>query len=141
MNERGNGYARWYCYMKMKMENGYIYIVEANAMQSAVIKSWQQMKWNKKNRWWAGFASLELLDKLSRLVTLPEPINAERCHMAAVQEAVDRERIKPAEEVKPLVDYPVKKELYSHQVRAANMAMITFGLVNPPDQETEGLAR
>lgn len=125
--------------MKMKMENGYIYIIEANAMQYAVIKSWQQMKWDKKNRWWSGFASLELLDKLSGLVKLPEPVNAERHHMAAVQKAVDKERVKPAEEVKPFVKYPVKKKLYTHQIRASNMCLLTFGLAEPPGQEIKGV--
>lgn len=42
------------------------------------------------------------------------------------------ERIKAAEEVKPLVKYPVRKKLYTHQVRAANMALMVFGLAKPP---------
>lgn len=117
--------------MKMKMENGYIYIIEAGATQSEMLKSWKYMiKWDKRNKWWKGAASLELLGRLSGLVSLPEAIKAEYRHMEAVQKAVDKERVKAAEKVKPFVKYPVRKKLYTHQVRAANMCLLTFGLIN-----------
>lgn len=120
--------------MKMKMEDGYIYIIEADATQSEILKSWKYMvKWDKRNKWWKGFASLELLGRLSGLVSLPAAIKAEYQDMAAVQKAVDKERVKAAEEVKPFVNYPVKKKLYTHQVRAANMCLLTFGLVKSND--------
>ena len=77
--------------MKMKMENGYIYIIEAGATQSEMLKSWKYMiKWDKRNKWWKGAASLELLGRLSGLVSLPEAIKAEYQHMEAVQKAVDK---------------------------------------------------
>lgn len=115
--------------MKIKMEDGYIYIIEANITQTEILKSWMQLKWDKKMRWWKGAVNLELLDKLSRLIPLPDVIKAEHRRLKAVQDAVDAERIKAAEEVKPLVKYHVKKKLYTHQVRAANMALMVFGLV------------
>jgi len=31
---------------------------------------------------------------------------------------------------KPIVEYPVKKKLFKHQIRGANMALMTFGLLN-----------
>ena len=118
--------------MKIKMENGYIYIIEANITQTAIFKSWMQLKWDKKMQWWAGAVNLELLNKLSKIIPLPDVIKAEHRRLKAVQDAVDKERIKAAEDIKPLVKYPIKKKLYTHQVRAANMCLLTFGLVKSP---------
>lgn len=117
--------------MKIKMEDGYIYIIEANITQTEILKSWTQLKWDKKMRWWKGAVNLELLDKLSSTFQMPPSIKAEHDRLNAIQDAVDAERIKAAEDIKPLVKYPVKKKLYTHQVRAANMALMVFGLVEP----------
>lgn len=117
--------------MKIKMKNGYIYIIEANITQTEILKSWIQLKWDKKMQCWAGAISLELLDKLSSTFQMPPSIKAEHDRLNAIQDAVDKERIKAAEDIKPLVKYPVKKKLYTHQVRAANMALMVFGLVEP----------
>jgi hypothetical protein len=48
-----------------------------------------------------------------------------------ITRAVDRERIR-AEPV-PLYKYPVKLPLYKHQVRGVNMALLTFGFIDPPE--------
>lgn len=117
--------------MKIKKEDGYIYIIEANITQTEILKSWTQLKWDKKMRWWKGAVNLELLDKLSSTFQMPPSIKAEHDRLNAIQDAVDAERIKAAEDIKPLVKYPVKKKLYTHQVRAANMALMVFGLVEP----------
>ena len=119
--------------MRMKMENGFIYIIEADQVQMAVIKSWGMMKWSRKNAMWTGLVGRELLNRLSSLVPLPAPVEEERKRLAAVQEAVDFERTLPAEELKPLMKYPVTKDLYTHQTRAANMALLTFGIVDPKE--------
>ena len=74
--------------MKIKMEDGYIYIIEANAKQTATLTLYQQLKWDEKMQWWKGAINLELLDKLSGLVPLPEIIMAEHRRLA-----VDAERI------------------------------------------------
>ena len=37
----------------------------------------------------------------------------------------------------PLYKYPVKYPLFKHQTRGANMALITFGLIDPPDVPDE----
>ena len=50
-----------------------------------------------------------------------------------IAQAVDRERMEA--EPDPLYKYPVKYPLFKHQTRAANMALITFGLVPPPGKE------
>ena len=44
--------------------------------------------------------------------------------------AVDRERMNPKPE--PLIPPPVKVSPFTHQVRGYNMALMTFGLVDPP---------
>ena len=118
--------------MRIKMDNGCIVIIEADSPQTAVLKSWGgMMKWNKKQNWWEGLVCAELLNRLSKLIPLPKPLNAERYRLNAVQEAVDAERVRPTEDLKPFAKYPVKRNLYAHQMRAANMALLTFGLMDP----------
>jgi len=104
-------------------------IVEADNVQFTVIKSWNKMRWDKKNHALIGTADLELLDRLAGLVRLPPNIEQRRSELRAVQNAVDRERVK--EHPEPLYKYPVKMPLYAHQTRGANMALITFGWVPP----------
>ncbi len=87
------------------------------------------MKWDKKTQTLRGAADLELLDKLSSIVRLPPAAENRRQRLRAVQDAVDRERINP--EPVPFFKYPVKMPLYAHQVRGANMAMLTFGWAQP----------
>lgn len=117
--------------MRMKMQEGILYLAADNASEAAALKSWNQVKWDKRYRCWTALVSLELLDKLSVLQKspLPEVIEAERTRLRAVQKAVDEERMRPEDKVKPLYPYPVKKPLYTHQIRAANMCLFTFGLI------------
>jgi len=121
--------------MKMAMKDGMIRIIEADVTQAAIIKSWGKMKYSRSNQMYEGPVSMELLNRLAGLVRLPPTIEAVRKNMNKVQEAVDQERVR--KEPKPLVDYPVTKSLYQHQVRAANMALLTFGLVPPELEEAE----
>lgn len=124
--------------MRIKMDKGYIVLIEADSTQTAVLKSWGgMMKWNKRQKWWEGLVCAELLNRLAGLIPLPKPLDAERHRLNAVQEAVDAERVRPAGDLKPLVKYPVKKDLYAHQVRASNMCLLTFGLVEPFKGEAE----
>lgn len=118
--------------MKMAMKDGMLRIIEADITQAAIIKSWGSMKYSRSNQMYEGPVSMELLNKLAGIVKLPPAIEAVRKNMNEVQEAVDRERIR--KDPKALVQYPVTKSLYQHQVRAANMALLTFGLV-PPEKE------
>lgn len=121
--------------MRMKMQEGFLYLAADNASEAAALKSWNQAKWNKGYRCWMALVSLETLDKLSVLQKqpLPDYIEAERTRLRAVQEAVDEERMRPEDKVKPLYSYPVKKPLYTHQIRASNMCLLTFGLIKPPE--------
>ncbi len=118
--------------MRIKMDKGYIVIIEADSTQTAVLKSWGgMMKWNKRKKWWEGLVCAELLNRLAGLIPLPKPLDTERYRLNEVQDAVDAERVRPAGDLKPLVKYPVKRNLYAHQMRAANMALLTFGLMDP----------
>ena len=117
--------------MKMALKDGQVLIKEADNTQFAIIKSWNKMKWNKGSMMFSGTCDMELLDKLAKIVRLPPNIEAERQNMKQVAAAVDRERMK--KEPKPYCRYPVKLPLYEHQVRAANMALLAFGLVSPEE--------
>ena len=124
--------------MRMKMDGGKIYIIEADSKQSARIKSWGIMKGYRKDEMWIGLVSRELLNRLATLVPLPQSIKEERDLLNDIQKAVDEERVLPADDMKPLVKYPVKKKLFAHQVRAANMAALVFGLVEPEEVLKDG---
>ena len=97
--------------MRIKMKDGNIYIEETNSIQFNIIKSF--MKWDKKEQRFVGAVSLDLLEKLSKLITLPEIIKAEHERLKAVQDAVDKERVKPDKDVNQLVHYPVRKMILS----------------------------
>lgn len=117
--------------MKIALSNGILRIIEADEVQKTIIKSWNRMRWIRGQQMYEGTASLELLNKLATIVHLPPSIEAERVRMNTVQDAVDRERVK--KDPKPMVRYPVTKNLYEHQVRAANMALMTFGILDPKE--------
>lgn len=116
--------------MKMKMDNGMLIIAGCDSTQFNIIRSWNLMKWNRSSQWLEGPCTAGLLNKLSSIVRLPEQVEKERQHMNEVAEAIDRERM--AEEPVPLYKYPVKYPLFKHQTRGANMALIAFGLIEPP---------
>ena len=48
-----------------------------------------------------------------------------------IGDCVDKMRVE--KEPEALVKYPVQGSLYEHQVRAANMALLTFGLADPKE--------
>lgn len=121
--------------MKMALKDGQILIKEADNNQFLIIKSWNKMKWSKAEQMLYGPADMELLNKLAGLVRLPAPIEERRQHLNKVAAVVDRERMK--EEPVPLYKYPVKLPLYKHQIRGANMALMVFGLIEPPGEEAE----
>lgn len=121
--------------MKMALKDGKVLIKDADSTQGAVIRSWNRMRWNKSLKLFEGDLSGDLLDRLAKLVKLPQAIEEERQAIHRVQRAVDQERARKDPE--PLVRYPVTKQLYKHQVRAANMALITFGII-PPEAEEVG---
>lgn len=118
--------------MQMALSNGELLLRYLDNTQFAVIKSWNLMRWDKKNHMLRGAATAELLNRVASISRLTPPVAEERDRLNGMQEAVDAERMK--EEPVPLYPYPVRAKLFKHQIRAANMALITFGLVDPPDK-------
>lgn len=118
--------------MRMAMKDGQLIIIEVEPDKFQIIKSWNLMKWSRRQLNFTGDASLELLNRLAGIVRLPPRIEAERIRMKQVLDAVNRERTKKNPE--PVTEYPVKMKLFEHQVRGANMALITFGIVDPPEE-------
>ena len=115
----------------MALQGNTLKIIEADNVQFTVMKSWNKLKWDKRNKMLTGVADIELLDKLAGIVRLPPAIEAHRAELHRVQDAVDAERMNPDPE--PLVQPPIKLSMYKHQVRGFNMALLTFGLVEPPE--------
>ena len=74
-----------------------------------------------------GPCDAEFLNKLSQLIKLPAAAEAIRAKLNATQAAVDNMRT--AEPVEPLIKPPVKVNLFQHQIRGYNMALLTFGIV------------
>lgn len=122
--------------MKMALKDNTLILVDIDNVQFAAIKSWNKMKWDKASRSLRGAADIELLDKLAGLVRLPPTVEQRRQELHAVQDAVDRERVNP--DPAPFYQYPVKMPLYAHQVRGANMCLLTFGWVAPRGGKTNG---
>lgn len=115
--------------MMMKLDGNSILIKNADKVQFSVIRSWNKMTWDEKEKALRGPAEPELLDKLASMVKLTAPVEAQRIKAHAIQDAVDRERMDQNPE--PLYKYPVRMPLYAHQVRGSNMALLTFGWVEP----------
>lgn len=115
--------------MKMALKDGTLFLIEADNTQFAIIKSWNKMRWNKQRQWLEGPATAELLNKLASITKLSPAAEAERQRLNSIQEAVDQERM--AEEPAPLYRFPVKANLFKHQIRGVNMCLLTFGLINP----------
>ena len=117
--------------MRIAVKDGEVILNQITPDQYNIIKSWNLMRWVRSEQALRGRVSTDLLDKLSTLGQLPPNIESTRQALHATAELVNRER--SAEKPEALVPYPVTKSLFRHQVRGANMALITFGWI---DQET-----
>ncbi len=113
--------------MKMKKtDDNMLIIKDITSEQFAVIKSWNKMVWKKATKTLEAPCEIELLDKLSTLVKLPPRISAYKDELMKVQTAVDDMRIK--KNVTPIIQPQVKANLFQHQIRGYNMALINFTL-------------
>ena len=117
----------------MAIKDGQVLIKEADKNQYLIIKSWNKMKWSKAEQMLYGPVDAKLLNKLAELVRLPGAYEEIRQKLNRIAKAVDEERMKPDPEA--LYKFPVKLPLFKHQTRGANMAMIVFGLVEPPEKK------
>ena len=116
--------------MQQKIDDGIIFVKATNE-EEAVIKTWRMMKKDKEKGYWYGLITRPLLENLKRNGGLIPPAKKILDEMMRVQAAVDLERVKPDKEIKPRYKYPVKAKLFTHQTRAANMALMVFGVVKP----------
>ena len=132
--------------MKMKLENGWLYIIETSNREDMAFKRWGGLiKWNGRARRWEGKECAELLNKLCDMLkrenkTPPSAIERQRCRLNTLRHLVDEERVKPADDLKPIADIPVKTKLFAHQMRAFNMCLLTFGMAEPIDGELKSEA-
>lgn len=117
--------------MKMAIKNGEILLMDWTQLQYNIMMSWNKVKYLRKAKdrppMLTGPCDLELLNRLSQLITLPVPAEAMRQKLTEKQAAIDNMRM--AENVEPLIKPPVKASLFQHQIRGYNMALIAFDLV------------
>lgn len=114
--------------MQIAIKGYNIYIKEFTRTQYDVISQWKHMKWNSSLKMLVGLADIETLDKLKKFTGLPVAMEKKRLKMKGKAKLIDRERLK--EKSTPLLKYPVKANLYEHQVRAANMALLQFEMID-----------
>ena len=119
--------------MKMAIKDGQVILVDVGTDNYMTIKGWGLMRWDKRQQALYGPATADLLNHLADLLRgrLPAPAEALRQQLNNIEGAVDAQRMDP--EPKPLYKFPVKLPLYRHQIRGANMALMVFGLVDPPE--------
>lgn len=117
--------------MKMAIKDGNVILKGWDDTQYNVIASWGKTVYLKKTKnrdaMLVGPCEAEFLNRLAQLIKLPAPAEAIRKELNARQAAIDRMRT--AENIQPLINPPVKVNLFQHQIKGYNMALITFGLV------------
>lgn len=120
--------------MMIALDKGRILIKDEDTVQRAIITSWGKMRRDRRTKLLVGDCDLELMNKLAEIINLPPKIEKLRQKLNTIQNRVDEERIK--ENPEALYPYPVTKKLYQHQVRAANMALLTFEMVDAKQGST-----
>ena len=116
--------------MKMAIKGGQL--IHGFNIRYQQIKEWGTMKYSRADKTMTGPASYENLLMLKEMVgRLPGPYEEYFEKLKLQHDAIEEQR--SAENPVPLVDYPVKVNLYKHQLRGANLAMLTFGTV-PKDE-------
>lgn len=117
--------------MKMAIKDDNIFLTGWDEIQYNIITSWNKTKYLKKTKErdaiLVGPCEVEFLNKLAQIIKLPPPAEAIRQKLNAVQAAVDKMRTE--KNVQPLIKPPVKVNLFQHQVKGYNMALLTFGVV------------
>ena len=107
-----------------------------NETTFAAIREINLMTYDRKNKCLRAPISIDLLERLKALFGyLPAVYDGMLSEMQRTREATDFERNNP--DPVPLVHYPVKADLFKHQIRAANMALIHFGFGGDVNARTE----
>ena len=115
--------------MKIAIKEGQVLLADVKPEVYEKIKERGVMKYDKRQQLLYGDATIDLLTFLATLFPLPGPAEDLKNDMIARQQAINDLRMDA--DPQPLIDYPVKRALYRHQVRGANMALIALGLVEP----------
>ena len=114
--------------MRMAIKGGTVWVADAPLAWITRAKRSGLMKLDRSSGMLYGVANVQTLDLIREAVgRLPPPAEELRLELIARQQAVEAER--GADTPCPLVDYPVRKKLYAHQVRGANMALLAMGIV------------
>lgn len=119
--------------MKIALIRGVVTIAELSNLDFQCLKNISGLRWNRTTRCMVGPVSLNLLDGLARYYKLPADMETKRQRLGKTRREIDAERL--AEDPAPLLPYPVKANLYKHQIRGANMALRAFGAL---DAKTPG---
>lgn len=119
--------------MKIALIRGVVIIAELSNLDFQRLKNISGLRWNRTTRCMVGPVSLNLLDGLARYYKLPADMETKRQRLGKTRREIDAERL--AEDPAPLLPYPVKANLYKHQIRGANMALRAFGAL---DAKTPG---
>lgn len=119
--------------MKIALIRGVVTIAELSNLDFQRLKNISGLRWNRTTRCMVGPVSLNLLDGLARFYKLPADMETKRQRLGKTRREIDAERL--SEDPAPLLPYPVKANLYKHQIRGANMALRAFGAL---DAKTPG---
>lgn len=119
--------------MKIALIRGVVTIAELSNLDFQRLKNISGLRWNRTTRCMVGPVSLNLLDGLARYYKLPADMETKRQRLGKTRREIDAERL--TEDPAPLLPYPVKANLYKHQIRGANMALRAFDAL---DAKTPG---
>lgn len=95
------------------------------------------MRWDKRAKCMRAKATLDTLEGLADIFTLPPNMKALRERLRAKQAMIDH--IRAEEEPKPMMEFPVKAKLYKHQIKAVNMALVEFDVLGGDANDNKGL--
>lgn len=110
--------------MRIGYFEGEILVAEPGGRYKALSR---YMRWDKRAKCMRAKATLDTLEGLAGIFTLPPNMRALRERLRAKQDMIDR--IRADENPKPLMELPVKAKLYKHQIKAVNMALVEFDVL------------
>ena len=112
--------------MKITVQNGQIIIQQIGPWYREIV-SMGKFRYVKKDQSLRGPVDLDSLDRIATMTDLPPGVERIRARLRQRRVALEAERNNP--KPTPIVHYPVKKDLFQHQIKGANMALIAFGVV------------
>lgn len=110
--------------MKIALRDGKVILAEIEPLRFEQLKRIGTLKWDRRTRTYTGAANLTTLDALAAIFPLPSYIETERHKLKYCRDSIEKERTRP--DPFPLFSYPVRGQLYQHQIRGANMAMVAM---------------